>query len=234
MNCQVIFCESEGSTFEDFKNTTRAVSVLCEYHRSLLVWALGREFKPMEAEMGKEGGNDVRREGTTAAEAGRKGGLACKAKYGNGYFAVIGARGGDKIKALGKEHFAKMGRLGGNKVKALGKEHFARIGKLGGDKVAATHGPEFYEEIGRKGGARIKELIAAGRVEAAKAGALETTDSEVKVAALDFVALGKKGGAKTKALAAAGKAAEAAKTEVKAEIALDEPRSKTVWELVGK
>ncbi len=36
-------------------------------------------------------------------------------------------------------------------------------GRRGGEKTAKTHGREFYEEIGHKGGQRVKELIKAGK-----------------------------------------------------------------------
>ena len=36
-------------------------------------------------------------------------------------------------------------------------------GKKGGMKTAETHGREFYEEIGHKGGQRVKELIEEGK-----------------------------------------------------------------------
>jgi uncharacterized protein len=36
-------------------------------------------------------------------------------------------------------------------------------GRKGGETTARRHGPEFYEEIGRKGAARVKELIARGK-----------------------------------------------------------------------
>ncbi len=36
-------------------------------------------------------------------------------------------------------------------------------GRRGGTKTAETHGREFYEAIGKKGGQRIKELIELGR-----------------------------------------------------------------------
>lgn len=36
-------------------------------------------------------------------------------------------------------------------------------GRRGGTKTAQTHGREFYEEIGHKGGQRVKELIEAGK-----------------------------------------------------------------------
>lgn len=36
-------------------------------------------------------------------------------------------------------------------------------GRKGGLKTAETHDHEFYEEIGRKGGQRVRELIEAGK-----------------------------------------------------------------------
>lgn len=39
----------------------------------------------------------------------------------------------------------------------------AEAGRIGGKKTAKTHGREFYEEIGRKGGQRVKTLIEAGK-----------------------------------------------------------------------
>lgn len=36
-------------------------------------------------------------------------------------------------------------------------------GKKGGEKVARERGHEFYEEIGHKGGQRVRELIAEGK-----------------------------------------------------------------------
>jgi len=36
-------------------------------------------------------------------------------------------------------------------------------GQIGGRRTAATHGREFYEEIGRKGGQRVRRLIEEGR-----------------------------------------------------------------------
>ena len=50
----------------------------------------------------------------------------------------------------------------------LGKEEKGKMtvqeaGKKGGMKTAETHGREFYEEIGHKGGQRVKELIEEGK-----------------------------------------------------------------------
>jgi len=41
-------------------------------------------------------------------------------------------------------------------------------GRKGGMKTAQTHGKEFYEEIGHKGGQRVKELIEEGKKAKAK------------------------------------------------------------------
>jgi len=52
--------------------------------------------------------------------------------------------------------------------KILGKEEKGKMtvqeaGKKGGMKTAQTHGREFYEEIGHKGGQKVKELIEEGK-----------------------------------------------------------------------
>jgi hypothetical protein len=36
-------------------------------------------------------------------------------------------------------------------------------GRRGGQRTAETHGKEFYEAIGHKGGQRVKELIEEGK-----------------------------------------------------------------------
>lgn len=36
-------------------------------------------------------------------------------------------------------------------------------GRRGGTKTAQTHGKDFYEEIGHKGGQKVKELIEEGK-----------------------------------------------------------------------
>ncbi|MFN3648644.1 MAG: Em GEA1 (EM1) [Armatimonadota bacterium] len=36
-------------------------------------------------------------------------------------------------------------------------------GRKGGEVTARRHGPRFYEEIGRKGGQKVKELIEQGK-----------------------------------------------------------------------
>jgi len=44
-----------------------------------------------------------------------------------------------------------------------GKMTVQEAGKKGGMKTAQTHGREFYEEIGHKGGQKVKELIEEGK-----------------------------------------------------------------------
>jgi general stress protein YciG len=39
----------------------------------------------------------------------------------------------------------------------------AEAGRKGGIPVRETRGHEFYEEIGRKGGHKVRDLIAAGK-----------------------------------------------------------------------
>ncbi len=36
-------------------------------------------------------------------------------------------------------------------------------GRRGGERTAETHGREFYEEIGHKGGQKVRELIERGK-----------------------------------------------------------------------
>ncbi|MFA5926972.1 MAG: Em GEA1 (EM1) [Patescibacteria group bacterium] len=36
-------------------------------------------------------------------------------------------------------------------------------GRRGGRRTSETHGHEFYEEIGQKGGQRVRELIQRGK-----------------------------------------------------------------------
>ena len=39
----------------------------------------------------------------------------------------------------------------------------AEAGRLGGEKTSRTHGHAFYEEIGHKGGQRVRELVSEGK-----------------------------------------------------------------------
>jgi uncharacterized protein len=36
-------------------------------------------------------------------------------------------------------------------------------GRKGGEATAQRHGPQFYQEIGKKGGQKVKELIEQGK-----------------------------------------------------------------------
>jgi len=46
---------------------------------------------------------------------------------------------------------------------AKGSMTVQEAGRKGGLRTAQTHGKEFYEEIGHKGGQRVKELIEEGK-----------------------------------------------------------------------
>ncbi len=39
----------------------------------------------------------------------------------------------------------------------------AQAGRKGGMKTSETHGHEFYQAIGHKGGQKVKELVEAGK-----------------------------------------------------------------------
>ncbi len=49
------------------------------------------------------------------------------------------------------------------KVQEKGNLTVAEAGRLGGEKVRDKYGPEFYSEIGHKGGQKVKELIERGK-----------------------------------------------------------------------
>ena len=49
------------------------------------------------------------------------------------------------------------------KKEAKGTMTVQEAGRRGGMKTAQTHGRDFYEEIGHKGGQRVKELIGEGK-----------------------------------------------------------------------
>jgi len=54
----------------------------------------------------------------TVSEAGRKGGLVTKEKYGKDFYKKIGKQGGDETKALhGHEFYEAIGKKGGAVVK---------------------------------------------------------------------------------------------------------------------
>jgi len=47
--------------------------------------------------------------------------------------------------------------------KTKGDMTVRQAGHLGGQKVSQERGREFYEDIGHKGGQRVRELIAEGK-----------------------------------------------------------------------
>lgn len=64
------------------------------------------------------------------------------------------------------------GHLGGEKVKEeYGPEFYSEIGhkggqiggRKGGNTTKQKYGPQFYSEIGKKGGNKVRELIDAGK-----------------------------------------------------------------------
>jgi general stress protein YciG len=50
-----------------------------------------------------------------------------------------------------------------SKKEGKGTMTVQEAGRKGGLKTAQTHDREFYEEIGHKGGQRVKELIEEGK-----------------------------------------------------------------------
>ncbi len=54
-------------------------------------------------------------------------------------------------------------REGGMTVREAGRKGGLIGGRKGGLAVKAEHGVEFFQKIGRLGGQRVRDLIAAGR-----------------------------------------------------------------------
>jgi uncharacterized protein len=50
-----------------------------------------------------------------------------------------------------------------SKQKKAGAMTVREAGRKGGEVTARRHGPQFYEQIGRKGGQKVKELIEQGK-----------------------------------------------------------------------
>ncbi len=50
-----------------------------------------------------------------------------------------------------------------SRKESAGSMTVQEAGRRGGQRTAQTHGREFYEEIGHKGGQKVKELIEAGK-----------------------------------------------------------------------
>ena len=47
--------------------------------------------------------------------------------------------------------------------KKKGKMTVAEAGRMGGLRTSETHGPEFYSEIGSKGGQKVRKLVKEGK-----------------------------------------------------------------------
>ena len=47
--------------------------------------------------------------------------------------------------------------------KRRGKMTVEEAGRMGGERTSETHGEEFYSEIGRKGGQKVRKLIKEGK-----------------------------------------------------------------------
>jgi general stress protein YciG len=50
-----------------------------------------------------------------------------------------------------------------NLEESSGDMSVSEAGRKGGESTASTHGREFYQEIGQKGGQRVRELIDEGK-----------------------------------------------------------------------
>ncbi len=51
----------------------------------------------------------------------------------------------------------------GMRKESKGSMSVAEAGRKGGAKTSERHGHEFYEEIGHKGGQKVKELVEKGK-----------------------------------------------------------------------
>jgi len=50
-----------------------------------------------------------------------------------------------------------------DKEKGKGDMTTRKAGEKGGERTSETHGHQFYEEIGKKGGEKVRELIEKGK-----------------------------------------------------------------------
>jgi general stress protein YciG len=66
-------------------------------------------------------------------------------------------------KSMGGRKSSRGYEPGGMTVREAGRKGGLIGGKKGGETVKRERGVEFYQEIGRKGGQRVRDLIAAGR-----------------------------------------------------------------------
>lgn len=91
---------------------------------------------------------------TTVREAGRKGGLKVKEKYGQDFYIKIGKMGGRIIAdSRGSDYYSDIGKKGGSVVRDKhGNAFFSSIGKKGGEEVKRRNDPDYYSKIGKKGG----------------------------------------------------------------------------------
>jgi hypothetical protein len=58
-----------------------------------------------------------------------------------------------------------------------GEMTVAEAGRMGGERTSKTRGREFYEEIGHKGGQRVKELIEEGKQAESLSGSRSESES---------------------------------------------------------
>lgn len=72
----------------------------------------------------------------------------------------------------GKMTVGEAGKKGGEKTaethghefyEEIGKKGGETGGKKGGEATSRTHGHEFYEEIGHKGGQKVQRLVEEGK-----------------------------------------------------------------------
>jgi len=58
----------------------------------------------------------------------------------------------------------EVNQLSNKKKGTISVEEAGRLGgRIGGRKTAETHGKNFYEEIGHKGGQKVRRLIDEGK-----------------------------------------------------------------------
>lgn len=89
--------------------------------------------------MGERGEMSVR-------EAGHLGGESLKRKYGTSHFSGL-------AKLAAQAQIARMGRDAYN-------EHLRIMASHGGEANYDRRGPEYYSELGKKGGEALKEKVA--------------------------------------------------------------------------
>ncbi len=73
------------------------------------------------------------------------------------------AQRGGKGRAPASRRAGAKSKAPGMSVREAGRKGGLLGGKKGGETVKAERGIEFYQAIGRKGGQKVRELIAAGR-----------------------------------------------------------------------